>query len=828
MIESTKDNLGSDPLEESLRLIGYVEASAKLRLEIAPFQRDQNEILAGRRILYCVDTNIVDLFTRPATTGPLSKLGFGYGMVFSDDDDKSAAALGAALSRFIFYRLTHKLQAFEGPSIPLILLLGHDAEVRRYYDFVARREGDFRETVSEQRDRLVSILNVLIEEPDLEKRIEFFQEQASELFSRLFLDDTPTDHFNRFNRLIADSRIGRLSSFSSKLLADIDDRAEAQKVAAALASPSTLTDQIEESSYRIAWHERLTSENPARSANRLQPDIAALARLELLNRRLKGTNYTFALITGDQAMHRAAGKYQPFDEIGSHFANLYLRHPRAFLAADEVLLPAEAADRPSSRRSLGLVSNWLDALLAQYTSEQGPRLEALDRLLDMTPPAKKALYKRVEEILRIDVASADRIKSEWNHHSSALREEHSAPSNLARGEIERILGFDQSANYIDALEMIDRRLALKSERTWQTFFEAIVRTGYDLTAIGIIPKKRRSRNAPPIDFSSFISAKKFARAVISSDGFGTLEPSEIRESLEEIHDQDPTGYSSVLAFGMLFACAGRWYVASLLAGRAITIAERLRAAYLSQDEESVPSAERISGREAYYFSAVARRMSARRISELEGIEKLLDAALLALRFDKGRQVPSSSDDVRFESERAALDLTKILFRFFDEGRSSAPTQLNEIKDLVIALVRALDRVDELSDQWIKENVRRNVLINIFMTVSLMKQPIDGDLPLNNSQLTSYADLLNQSVERHPNGHRQTIPETDLVAIVRIFASATFGTLEARDGRRLQKEIVRLEHVVDSDRSLQVMPYDRRRYQYLLELSKRALMRRSGS
>src|SRR6267142_5417276 len=82
---------GTNGTNEVERLEAYVRAAASLRLEITPFLRDQTEMLNGRRILYCVDTNIVRLFIAPWSTGPRNKVGgAGYGEVFRDDDQTTA------------------------------------------------------------------------------------------------------------------------------------------------------------------------------------------------------------------------------------------------------------------------------------------------------------------------------------------------------------------------------------------------------------------------------------------------------------------------------------------------------------------------------------------------------------------------------------------------------------------------------------------------------------------------------------------------------------------------------------------------------------------
>jgi hypothetical protein len=811
-----------DPQSEVDRLEGYVKAAASLRLEIAPFLQDQTEMLRGKRVLYCVDTNIVRLFTAPSSTAPKNRIGgAGYGVVFPDDDETSAGALGAALSRFIFYRLTHKLEADPAGSVPLVLLLGHDAEIRRLYDLVAKEERGDRKSVSERRKRLVTLLTDIAEEPDNEARLKIVRSEVENLFEYLFFGDTRTDHFNRFNQLISDGRIARLDSFASRLVADNSNRKEARIIEAALRGPSTFAEQSEESSYRLKWEERLSIAARFRSRHRLSPDIAALSRLEFINRHLRGTNYVLALITGDESMRRAASLHYPFGEEAEDFATLYLRHPRAFLAADEVLLPLEAAEPFAQQRSLGLISNWLDALLARYLTDQPPRsLENVRHLIDSPAPERlQRLRLRVEESLRLDAGAADRMKSEWDKHVQVLREEHSAPSRLAREEIERILGSKQSGRFVGVLEEVDRILAVRSERTWSTFFAAIVRTGYDLLTVDA--SEKRSRNAPPLDFDSLLQAKIFARSIINGKNYQPIESPQLQAQLEAIRSEDPTGYAHLLAFATLFANAGRWHVSSLLSTRAITIARRLVAARATGSFESEQTA-RISGREAFYFTAVASRMSATSLEDLAGLESNLDEARLALAADKKRQNPAQISSIRFDSEALALVLTRILFRFFLRRHFDKVVEIRELRRLLQQIATLYEGVDHLEDSWIKAVVRRNVLTNYFMTTALLSNYPEAEALRRTERKENFA-----AIYLRTGGKEVELQDTRLVSTVRLFASVAFGPENEKPADVWQTELDELERHLASDKSEFAMPYDRKRYAYLVLQIKRALISRSG-
>ena len=527
---------------EAQRLISYLKAIARLRLEIKSFQKDQETVKNGGHIFYCIDTNILQLFARPNLEGPRNERGGGgYGIVFPDDFKEQASTLGAVLSRFIFYDLVHKLRPLSERGLPLILLIGHDAEVHFVFDLLLRDERHYRERLTARRNQLASILRMITSETDQEKRIEIIRDQADDLLRRLFFDDFPADQFIRYSSLLTDGRISRLSSITESLIENVKHSVSSTKVRSALTVPITLVDQIEESSYRISWTKRLHAENPTRSERTLHPDASALARLELINRRLAGTAITLALITGDEGMYRAGSKYFPHRDSKLDFSMQYLRHPRAFLSADEVLVPGEAEDFRDGRRSFGLISNWLDTLLARYTSDRGPEIDAMRAIVSEAADGKSGLQRRVEDVLKADPVAAIQIRQQWDQHVSALRDEHSSASRLAREEIGRFLGSAVKTDEFKALELIDRRLAQISEGTWQSFFEAVVRTGYDIAVIGAHFGARRSRNAPPIDFSSFVATKEFVREVVSDGGLIKLKPDEMQSRIDKIAAEDKTG-----------------------------------------------------------------------------------------------------------------------------------------------------------------------------------------------------------------------------------------------------------------------------------------------
>jgi len=804
---------GGDLPVAAERLVGYVRAAAQLRLQMHAFERDRDNICGGKKIIYCVDTNILTLFLRPDKIGPLSDGRNGYGVVFPEDDRELSASLAAALSRYIFFELMRS--EADSHAIPLILLTGHDVEARRVYDILAGQVGNYFERISEWRSSLLS----LIEDTFSSQSQTNVDIKATEFFELIFASDDVVKQYNRFNDLIRYFRIGRLSALVPAIVQRWDGDLS-QNYRAALMAPSTIHDQIEESAYRLAWLDRLKSEkSSARSERRLRFDVAALARLELVNRKLDEFGASLILITGDAAMHRAGRKYCPFGQHGDDFARLYLRHPQAFLSSTQILVPEESPSLEPKNVTSDMVVDWLDSFLVPYMNYDGPKLDALKNI---AYGEASAVFSRIAKSASISNIPTERIKEEWGKHTTIVREQHAISSSIAQSELERILGRVKIGQFREAIDELDKLLLYRSEVTWQSFFEAIVHAGWDIFWSNGNSAEIRSRNAPASVFNSFPATSAFVRRALENKPREGDLRADLQRCLPLIDKEDPFGYAKMLAYATLHASYGNWYVARLLSVRAISIAERIvreRGEEIvtwiegTDEDELVKARAKISGREAYYFAAVAKRHCARSPADLDEVPHLLDKARDALHVDLLRKDPPMLDNLRFEAEGYATVLTQILFERFGAASSDRVDLNNRLLVLESSFARIVDRCHEISDPWIRENVRRNALINLFMANSLLS----GTGRASTIDYQKYFFLLLESLKKKSGGNEPKIAETWLVKAVSLYACAKFCAIDSITRRSLKDDISTLElSTRDLERNVFVMPYDRRRFRFLID------------
>jgi hypothetical protein len=831
-------------------LEAYVIAAARLRLEMLPFEGDREAHKRGTRILYCIDSNIINLYLSPDEKGPSQTIttksalveydaehpereldvGPGYGVIFEADDAAVSSALGLALSRYIFFLLNEEAE----DRLPLIVLPGHGEEVRRSYDRVAteaarRSDHDHEQSKTEAKRRREAAKELIL----AHRTSDIVDESiVDEIFDLLYSSTHTLEKLNRFSALITGGRFGRLANLRARIAESIikaSDNLDPTVVKQAVEAPRTLHEMYEESQYRLAWNDKLKKARPQRNSRHRRTDAIALASLELLNRKLKTSDARLVLITGDAAMHRAAATYYP--DGTQSFGQLYLRHPRAFLASHHIVARPEGIALGSADErqddggiSTSFVVNWIDGLLARFTDSEGPIEIKLSKLLTADKGVLESLFASIEEISHFN----EDIASSWGKFGQHLREQHTTTSETARIDIRRLWKEVDFSGIEEAIVNLDKALIKKSQSLWQSFLDASVHAGYGLAIDEAEGIKSRKRNAPPTYYELFHKTNEFVRASIDSPTQYDLR-GVLKDALNAIDTEEPFGYAKMLAYATLHAFHGNWYVARLLADRAITIATGIRSGdipYIVDGESEERTRRRleigpkISGREAYYFAAVARRNIARTKVDLLEVYSFLDDAERSLDQETYRAGNEAIKRARFTRERLAVELSSEVFDFFS---GSSEQRTFDWKSLISRLAECLAVEDESSDQWLGRNVHRAVLTNMFMVQALgqdrhIEEPYDT--AFYSRMYSKFVKLLCEGGSALPGV--QTVP----IQVIRLYAGARFGDLDKKKRRDSLDQIRVIENALKQNPSdVCVMPYDAQRYRYLLDMTKALLEKR---
>ena len=826
------NDLAGRKTPEADALFKYVQAAANLRLEIAAFERDQSLFEGGKRIVYCVDTNIVNLYLDPERMGPEGPNGGGrYGVVFPGDSKELSAALAAALSRFIFFDLgDHD----EERSLPLVLLLGHDAEVRNYYDVLSKTYEHQLMDISARRRQLRQTVTEILEtgaDPLT------YEDQIYEL---LYGSSNDAEKFNRINRLITDRRIGRLAALTIRIADRLANaRVPAEQFREALSVPNTIREKIEESARRNWWRKKLTEAVPRRSPGRLHVDSCALARLEMVNRRLARLDAVLVLITGDEAMHKVAASYTVEDgQSTPHetFAFKYLRHPRAFLSSTTILARTDA-EPSAGGATASLTTDWLEPLLSRYMTQVGPRFDILREF--SARPQHLAIPDAIREAATNHPATVDALAKEWQVHANRIRRQNTISSELARGEIRRVLGAAAMADIRPALERLDDDLVAQSEMTWQAFFGAVAHAGYQMALSGTPRPRSRTKSAPAVVFDSFSATSEFVRRALSHEpGYDLGE--DLDNSLAAIEEEDPFHYAKILAYSILFASSGNWYVSRVLAIRAIEIARWIEKEYPKRQSTAVTTgdhawleqARKISGREAYYCAAVAARNTANSDVELLKAEEYGAKATNLLKIDRQRDDPTSVTELRFEAERQALELTRILFLLFSPSKAKGGVPgnvLGRLQTMISSLKAIVTDADHIKDDFLRISIRRTCLTNVFMALMLLEREsqrkTDSGSMSPESPTPNWEPWVRAFRTNIDDKEPRPIYVTDLVRAVSLYVNARFEVSSRSELRKLTRLINDFEVHWNREKSEHLlMPYDDARFAFIIQATREAISR----
>ena len=768
--------------KDATELASYFRAAAEQRHLLEPRQKDRLWIADGKTVLHAADTNIIKLFTDPIDTAVSTKRrGNGYGEVFPDNEQDNAIGASRVLAHFIFFHLCGQ------KSPPLLLLPPIDQEMRDVFHAVMRdamREG-FK--AREEIGKVQKLAMQLGEAENGEERTRLLVGAAPTLFRFLAGTRGPRAEMERFSRLAGQLRIASLDMVMEQGL-------DFNKVWQQAFQPAeSLADRVKIIGWTHAWRRRIKKEAPDKDLDLIENDAKMLARLEWINQRLLGNNTYLVLITGDRSIRNAARTYNPekydrnfaklwSEEYKPNFADLWLRHPRSYLAEPEVLSP-ESKGHTETEVEIDFI-NWLDIFLAKT------ELTGLPTNFDIT----QDLDTMAANVLKSDPDILEKFKARWTTYIHRIILAHDFKDEPGRGDDKQVA--DLVRTITEQLDSIEDILKNKVSDAWSGIFETVAEAGYLFVhQYGI----RQSRNPPVLLFTTFTATSVFVRQVLDArqqDSITNFVP--YMEALRKgaLREEDVSGYTHTLAFGVLFAVQGAWAVASTLAKRAVDIAQ-----------ENNGKNYRITGREAYYLQAVTQRRQIRKSLELADIDALLMKAEEALTTQRKIQPDLLKDDYRFDSERVTLNVSYQSFhRFLNEEIPAAVLSLDtiecQIKELLkLNTVGLFSKLD--SNRWVARNVGRALLADLFMVALLRAkrgQPFPPDLePSFNQFKLSIED------------DGKDIPRTFLVDAVYIVTQWWRETEPAKK-KKYRDEVLR-ELRDEQINSYSVMPYDHNRFTY---------------
>jgi hypothetical protein len=752
-------------------LANFFRDAAEQRRLLEPRRADREWMAEGKTIIHAVDADVVMLYTNPFEIAVRTeRRPYGYGEVFPGDEQSIAIGLGQILAYFIFFALRGN------HSLPLLLLPPIDQELRDVFSEVMRKamaEGvKAREQVNDIQQLATRIQSIC----DVEERSRQLVEAAPILFRFLAGARGPWAEFERFSRLLGQKRIAPLDQLLEQDFGDYEHWRQA------FLPPESFIDCVKLIGLSHAWFDRITGKGfHAKSTARIQDDAKMLARLEWINQHLKA-DVRLVLITGDRSIYDAARIYIP-DGYERSFADLWLRHPRSYLAEPEVLSPETEAEADTD------FIKWLDTFLGKLELRGCDYMKELDKLLN---DSSKKREEMAATVLESHPNILHDFKTRWTEYAQRAilaNESHviseSADNNHIQGLVRTIL---------DQLHNVEDILHRKLSSAWNGIFNTAIEAGF------LFARQKnaalRSRNPPVLSFETLNCARVFLENILAKEKEQPIEDFEKR--LEELRKEDSSGYTFTLVFGVLFASQGAWAVTEILAKRALEIAQ-------TNNGENY-----ITGREAYYLQSVARRHHLRKMSELSEVDDLLKQAEDCLNSERKERSNLLKGDCRFSSERVALNISYRLFERFS-GEKIPPTvpSLVEIESKIKELIK--HNTENLSSSekpklWVARNVERKLLTNLFMVI-LLNANREQVFP---QDLEPYFDSYKISVGF--NDSEMPIPSTFFVDTV--YRVTQWWKERNHAKRRKIKDEVQRSLTDEKIKYNAIMPYDVPRFTFL--------------
>lgn len=795
----------SDPNIHGISQKNYLYEVSQQRKYLNVRERDRED--TGQKgeytFVYCIGSDLFKLHLRSndVTVKPRNKRGRGYLDIFSNVNEDDARALGAAVTRFIFYELTGDL--------PLVLLPSIEHQVRGLGINVARAVGIEQTSIIEKVRK------------DAELALEKIKSQATVAKAGDLTDIIPeirviarflrgdglrSAEFGRLERLLLNTRVASLERFGELVKGhEAFDGLDDALVSPKLAHGFYFNEDFERwklvvKKYSPISDEKSNEDDDHRKASErrevsIKRSAHALAMLERLNRRAKeldspnGRKLRFVLLTGSPAIISASGEFGQPDEVAN-----FVRHPRSYLAERGVLSPPTfLSAAPRGRAFLQDFALWLRIFDATLTKRYS------DIAGDPMLGSKVYQERRDDLIAQFDKEFSEylgHLLLDWQaNHISELSDKKKAKDALV-GQLARWI--EENAQEIDrgTIEAWRRIFSKSAVRGAVTFF------------IGDNVERRvaRARNAPVLLFNSKPITQNLLCRVLTGYPGKEFTPDDLYRSFAEIYDaRDESEYCYFLSLGVIFSLENQWEIAVEMARCALDA--------LSDDVTTD-----LSGREAYYLLAVAKRHTAASPSDIEKSLQALDQGIALNSYAGEKQEDADLAAIRFPVQRIAIEATGFLLEYFCTSASV------DSRKILIGCEAALDKVmaelETINGQWkiadsrvhdslylaVEQCLRDLHVINLLYLLIVSKE---GEIPRERIEVG--LDLLQSRMI----GLGALIPETFHTRVVLHVASFVAARTESE--KLVHKERAEQELTNEKIRMYKTMKYDEKKFFFFREL-----------
>jgi hypothetical protein len=638
-----------------------------------PRLADHDLLRQGHKIYHAVDTNIFALYLDPERHAvETEERVAGVGEIFRKDERERKESIAAALGEFIWNQLQ--------PGVPLLLVPPINQEIDNSVGYYVRE--------FEQRDRNESVELAQIQKQLRKHNHQLSEEDLQTLRHAVMVDSSAAAAMRRMKFLFSELRLKSADS-------ELPRSAFNDAIRSAVRSAMNIPEMFEFSQLKDAWQDRLRKVGRARGPT-ADHDFETMARLELYNNRLsrEGDGKTILLyITTDTSLFNAGETYKVCQN-STTFARRFLRHPRAYLNEPEVLRPTRVIDhRPEASVTL---AEWLQVLLG--------RLDELGEIHSLRKGRIKwsaKAIKAIDELASKDQQAASKILDEWSKYEAAASLE--LPDSYMRGLSSAAAGGKDL--FLAQLQELRPQIQRKKDLAWENCFYVSTSARFILQVIG--GTGAPAREVPSLVFESrpkLLSFLNDAKKWFDKEEEFSLQA--YQEHRAAVIGEEHNRYGDYLSHAYLMALQMQWRTAAIFAARA-----------REHVPDGPPVPTRSNGREALYFEAFCRRYSANTLDDLDELEPLLDkagfiAASEIAFADKEGWILNPVVE-RFQAERFALRISRLLFQWKNADDKGKPDFLAQMAEMIPDLYRfykaANRRIQELPESG--EGLNRHIPIS---------------------------------------------------------------------------------------------------------------------
>lgn len=762
-----------------------------------PWRTDQDFIADGGNILYAIDADVVRFYANPEANAIKKGKRIGYGQVFSNDPEEVSGAIARRLADYIFFELSENL--------PLLIIPPIESEINAILVALIAQFGN--QAPKQVVD--VAAIEALIARYEAEGfgtcQPEVIKEILGKALELTYLESGPSADFRRLVRLLEMKRVAAPEVLLSHPL--YRDTA----VARVLAPFQDIRRVFEHDVLRRQWMSHL---KPAASAaddkrrHSTERDASALARLQLWNRLLEEEGVRIVYITGARHVIEAA-RHMKTEPGGPSVAELYIRHPRAFLSAPEVL---KAEDEITSAHLIeehvpSSFARWLETFLGSFGAQR--------EILDPHDPFSLGQHGKEVAVTAHNKQPAleqERTKR-WLAYSENVRISYQPPSKVhthLEEELAHVVGANAALRSWDEVRrQLDERISELTSESWEACFRVATEAGYTIAFLDKPRVKDPCRAVPPLSFDSWAKTYNFINTISRWHKQKDFDTEFYNNGIFELQHEDPSGYAYYIAHAALFAGRNLWSVAATLAGRAIARAE-------ANKEVSANA----NGREGYYLMAFCRRHAARSAQELNSLETLVEKAEQIYHKETDTRAPNfDAVPERFAAERLALQTTRWMFDRFDSSPAgqavttseqmvaTASNLIEKYNNLADRIDHRIEKTENLRIKAILYQVRFRIALNV-LTLWISSSTSENLATSLQHYTFLYAHFNNK------NAYRENVD-------ISYFAKAVFNTAEQiiTLSGKMPPEMTRKLTVFDYERCglYAVFPYDKARYGLMRDL-----------